>query len=386
MRGWAYRLWGQFERASEFYRKALNISVRAGDALLIKRTRGWIYNNILYAYAHLEHKGYGQETENIFRMGERLWEEIDYPRGLGALYTAYMTVKRRKEDYNEALEYGKLAWDIFSPQNDFEWLCKISYELGIVHFEIACQAKEKALKETLERDDKLSETDQHFKQAQNHLERASSYGINMYMAEVEYWLAELYIFKNDPHSAQPHNQTGFKVVREITKEPRYWLHLLSQKAHIANLLPGTEKFDELYKEYLEYEACNQDVPREGPGQAVFFYYLGNIALHTYENNGQDDAADAAIEYYQRGLMNSAKHHTYGPYQLSAFLEEMDTRFKSAKNQQQIIKFRQKLGAVLYEAWAKRGVDRMKEDRSQGEQSFAEQYPGAVVYFLQWQSD
>jgi hypothetical protein len=74
---------------------------------------------------------------------------------------------------------------------------------------------------------------------------------------------------------------------------------------------------------------------------------GNIALRAYlGDRGRGDVAGKAIEYYRRALLNSAKHHSYGPYQLSNFLDQLDARLKSVQDNQWI-EFRRKLGSTLY---------------------------------------
>lgn len=356
--GWAYRKSGQFKEAIELYQEALDLSVRAGDKTKVKMQRGWIYNNLVYAQGHLG-EGLDKSTENLFKMAAELWKEIDFARGLGALYVAYMMFKRHREEYDVALDYGELAWKIFSNQNDVEWLSRVAYEQGKAYLR-----KEE------------------FKKAQESLEVAQKYGMVADQAEIEYWLVEAYIATEHYSAAREANRRGAQKAVELD----YALHYLSQEAHISDLMEETDTADELIDKYRAYREQYPEALGQGPGEATFFYYLANIALRRYLNQrGDEESGVRAIDYYQLALKNAAKHLDYGPYQLSRFLNELDGRFGQSDDEK-LVRFRQKLGAALYKTWQTTQWDDLMPaaEGAQEEPRLAEKAPEGRWYFLKWQ--
>lgn len=356
--GWGYRKSGQFKEAIELYQQALDLNARAGDEESVKRHRGWIYNNLVYAQGHLG-EGLDKSTENLFKMATELWKEVGFERGLGGLYVAYMMFKRHREEYDVALLYGDLAWELFSEQNDVEWLSRVAYEQG------------KALLRKKE-----------FDTAWKKLETARKYGVAADQAEIEYWLVEAYIAAGDLSSAREANRDGAKKAVELD----YALHYLSQEAHISDLTEETDTLDELIAKYRAYQAQYPEALGQGPGEATFFYYLANIALRRYlDQKGDGEARARAIEYYQIALKNAAKHLDYGPYQLSTFLEELDVTLNRSGDEE-LVTFRKELGVALYKTWQTTQWDDLMPaaNGAQGEPRLAEKAPEGRWYFLKWQ--
>lgn len=86
--GWGYRLIGHAEKAIQNYQRALELSIRTKDKL----RRAWILNNLAFVYSQQAHFS---TALALCEQAKELWQELEFGRGLGALFEVYGSIYTR---------------------------------------------------------------------------------------------------------------------------------------------------------------------------------------------------------------------------------------------------------------------------------------------------
>jgi tetratricopeptide (TPR) repeat protein len=345
--GWACRFLGQDDRAYCLYDKALELNSKArlictdeSKSVQLKRQRGWIYNNMAYLLGRMEYNGVSESALDLCQDAEDLLKSINDQRILGGLYFSRQYIHRRRKEYDFALHYINLAWEIFCKQNDLEWMCRVSIDRGAAH-------REKGL--ILLEGNNIEDANTQFQWAKESLLTALQLEIKAYMPETLYWLAEVHLSTQQFDEAVEYNEQGLTVAPN-PRISRFYYYLFAQRTHLTYLLKKDHKLMDLYNTYTKFEGEDWLDVHQPPADAMFYYYLGNIALRRYCLEGTEQLASLAIDCYLEAFPKMAKHLVYGPYQFVPLLDELDKLMIVCCDAPGMRCFKQKLGQKLYEYW------------------------------------
>lgn len=118
-RGWAYRNQGDYSLALDDYLEAYDRSVELGKGELELQQTASILNNIGYVHALNDNR---QVAFDTCLAALHQWEKTKSPRGIGMTHSTLGEIYTRFEQQTEALDHYQKALDIFTSENDVEWI------------------------------------------------------------------------------------------------------------------------------------------------------------------------------------------------------------------------------------------------------------------------
>jgi tetratricopeptide (TPR) repeat protein len=127
--GWAYRLVGELDLATRYYREAQFLCLEQG---MLGDDYGWILNNLAFVLSRQNHRnaiGYG-------RSAIAYWQALGNDIGLGAGYLVLGVVYYQSGFYDEALDVLEKALLIFEPLQLQNWMAQIFSWRGAVYREL----------------------------------------------------------------------------------------------------------------------------------------------------------------------------------------------------------------------------------------------------------
>jgi len=346
--GQGYLNLGQYETAVKHLERARELS----RDLPITIEQGWILNDLAYVYSRLEYLDFEAASLSTANEAEALWRDLKNDRGRGALYVVYMSIYKRRRKYETSLDFGDRAWSIFEPQNDLDWLCRISFERGVAFLESG-----------------------DYEKAKYHIEKAKDFGINQYLPEIYYWLAQTYISSGDERLAYDCSIEGSKLSRNAN--PQYYLYLLGQQVHLATRLGYLESLNDFEIDYREYKDTYPEI-QQLAAETLLNYFMGILAIHAYRLSYSKDLATNAIMHLTKAMPGIAQHIVYGENQLPNALEKLDGLLENEQSSEWET-FKRILGQELNNIWHK-----VVFYKSGQEVTLDMDYPEALKYFEKWQ--
>jgi len=335
--GWGYRLTGRLDEAARIYREAHGLSVALGD----RRRQAWLLNNWAFVLAR---KGNVSSALAMCKDAEAMWHELDFERGLGAVYEVYGEAYSRAEKLAEALRYYQKALDIFEPQGDKEWLARVYTERGRTHWLLG-----------------------DYDQAQKDLQRGLDLETGLNKPMTLHYLGHLYESKGDLERAKQFFQECYEVSRQA---PDYYFELnaLGDQVRLSadeGDYERLEEFEESYQVYRRERARHQGEPDASLPRydGLLLKYLGDLAL----GSTPDDVSKAA-RYYAQGLPYIARYESYAPFKLSAQVDRTNRLLTALSIPSEQIAY---LGEHLLRTW--------------NEKELNAEYAEVLVFFDVWKT-
>jgi len=324
--GWGHRLIGHFDIALQQYAKAQELSIEIGD----NKREAWNLNNLAYLDAF---QGHFPKAINLCDQALALWEELDFDRGRGALYTVYGEAYLNAGRYDESREYLEKALSIFEPHNDREWLSTTHVELGKAEWLSA-----------LSEDMGKTEKHRRLETAKKHLEIAQEIDIGRDRAAVLHYLGHVYLSLGEISFAEDYFHKSYKQSQEAS-DAFYELNTLGDLAWIAVLKEEFRRLGEFMETYREFCEKHPSVTFP-PLRGLLLKYVGDLALGATPDNIEN-----ALEYYKEAFLCLTQHRVYAPYQLQPQLIDLDRRIRKLAPKQI-----ENLGNDLYDFWEAQGLN------------------------------
>jgi len=324
--GWQSRLQGRLDWALELYERAIEIAIRLGE----KQDQGWILNNIAFIqgiYRNLP------EAIALCDYALEIWQEINYPRGIGACYEVYASTYRRSEKFDKAFEYYDKALRIFEPANDIEWLSKVYTGRGLAYW-VAGRLDE----------------------AEEDLKKALSFGVKQDMPNILHQLSHTYTKQGKLKEAQKVLEQSYRMSIEML-DVHYEGNGLGDLRKLAGITGQVEKLDEFVRMFEEFkQRWAGGVYTNVKGRLL--KYLGDLAL-------QDTPEDVtrACEFYQQAFP-LLTYRSYTEHSIAVQLQDMDELLEHLQVPLQQVA---KLGKCLYAVWKEENLG----------------HPEALRFLLRW---
>jgi len=306
-RGWAYRNRGQLDQALQDYLEAYQLGLELND---LWRTAS-ILNNMGYVNAL---KGNRQlATENCLAALD-MWQELDFGRGIAATYSTLGEVARRFDQVVEAMNYYTKALDIFTDEQDVEWMSIVRSGRAIVYL----------LQEKLE-------------QAQEDLSWAFEHGPGQLKPRLLHTQALLYWAKKQLKRARQQLErcrTASQKIGDQIADYKSFVDLVDlawEFGQYERWLDFTQEFQEKYDQYTGEVALRL--------RGSYLRKIGDLAIC------HGDYADA-LSAYQEGLTLIAKHEIHEPYSVAEQIKKIERRVQTCTSPEQL----SQLGRDLAQFW------------------------------------
>ena len=326
--GWSYRLIGNAEAAVENYQKALELSIQTRDKL----RHAWILNNLAFVSSQQEHFG---TALSLCEQAQDLWEQINFGRGLGALYEVYGSIYVHMGQFDKSVvEYTKALGKF--DKHDFEWLSRIHAGLGLAH-RLTGQL-------TL---------------AERELNIARNYNFKPDSAMILHRLAHVKAEQGNFEQAKRYFQESYTASIAISDT----YHELNNLGDLSNIDITEGK----YSEYDQYITAFKKYKKNWPevsfarAEGMLLKHIADLALGL----GSDYYATAA-KYYPQAFILLARQEAYQEYTVQNQLRSMELHWKTLDLP---LGERARLAHLLYNTWKKNGL--------------SDQHPEAISYFIRW---
>jgi len=324
--GWQHRVRGSLNRAMELYERALEIALKRGDRL----REAWILNNL--AFVH----GIRLNTQVALALCDQaldIWRELDFARGIGAVYQVYGTTYRKAEQFDKAFQYFNRALRIFEPTNDLEWLSRIYLGRGMTCW----------LSKDLD-------------EAERDLRRALEIGIKKDEANILHQLAHVHTEQGRLDEAEACLERSYEISLR-TADPYFEFSDLGDMIRLAGMRGNFEKLDDFAKRYDEF---NKRWPDTGytDVKGRLLKYLGDLALQATPED-----ITRACECYRQAFPLLA-YESYTQFAIPAQLKDIDGLMKRLGVPREQVA---KLGECLYSTWKGKKLG----------------HPEALRFFLNW---
>lgn len=123
-RGWAYRNLSDYDAALEDYLASYQLSLQLND---LQQTAS-ILNNMGYVHALM---GKREIAFDQCQVALRLRQDVGSPKEVGATYSTLGEIARLYDQPAEAMTYYTKALDIFTRENDIEWMSTVRCGRGV---------------------------------------------------------------------------------------------------------------------------------------------------------------------------------------------------------------------------------------------------------------
>lgn len=287
-RGWGYRNQGNLDAALTDYLEAFEIALDLND----RRRMGWLLNNMGYIYAL---QGDPQEARAKSMAALKIWEEEQFGRGLAATYSTLGEIARRYNQPLEALRWYDQALDIFTMEEDLEWLSQVRTQRASLYW-------------------MQGELDQ----AESDLRWAVKYAAVPLRPRIYHSLAEVYWKRGQFDRAARELDLSIKASRDCGDR------LNEYKSFISTIHLAWQR-----GEYFTWETFRRDHNLFFSGlSGVLYERLRGSALRNMGDLAVcANAYDQALGLYREGLRLIALREVQRPYLLSDQLEDMETRLR-----------------------------------------------------------
>jgi len=329
--GWSYRLLGDAESAIENYKQALELSIQTKDRL----RRAWILNNLAFVYSQQARFG---PALALCDQAKELWEQLNFGRGLGALYEVHGSINARMGQFDKAVNAYTIALDKFD-KHDYEWLSRIHAGLGLVY--------------RLTGDLSLAERE---------LEIAREYKIKRDEAMILHRLAHVKSEMGQSEMARRLFEESYAASVEISDA----YHELNNLGDLSKIAIKDKKYDrlkyftDLYRKYK----TNWPDMTYARAEGMLLKHLADLAMGLGPSNYA-----VAERYYRCAFTLLAKYETYKEYTVQKQLTSVEYHWESLKIP---LVERAKIARLLYNTWKK--------------ENLSQQHPEATSFFVRWMED
>lgn len=329
-RGWAYRNQGDFESAFSDYIEAYQLSLELGDHWRM----AWLLNNMGYVNAFRGH--FQKALDNCFAALD-IWHQLEFGRGIGAVYSTLGEIYRRFDQLSESLVYYDKALDVFTDEDDIEWMSTVKCGRGAAF--ITMGELEKGM------DD---------------LNWAFEHGPKNLKPRILHYQAQFFEVKQEWDKAQKLLTESRQISKE-TGDNQYNFRSFADQIDVAWENGNYEKWIT-----FRTELNNLFIKRRGEEayrlRGSSLRKIGDLALC------QGDYKQA-LEAYQEGLPLIVQYEVHQPYSIRNQLKITDKRIRKAGLPEHV----RELGKDLGRYWKKT-------------KDLIEEYPEALLIFDRWEQE
>lgn len=329
-RGWAYRNHGDYDRAGEDYRAAYRLSLQLND----QNQTAWILNNMGFVY------GLGGKRKKAFEACQQaleIWQEIGENKGRGATYSTLGEISWRFDQLAEAMNYYGRALDIFTNENDVEWMSIVRCGQAYV-FRLQGELAE----------------------ADKELDWALENGPVMLEPRILHIQALIYWDKDDLESARQKlekcNQRSVEIGDKIN-EYKSFVDLVELAWEFGEY-DRWQEFRDQYEKLYAHREDEESLRLRGS----FLRKIGDLAIC-------DGHYDGALTAYREGLSLITRYEFHRFYTTVEQLKKTEDRVRKCSTGHILAN----LGRDLAQFW-------------QDEEALFLAYPGALVVFNRWQRE
>jgi tetratricopeptide (TPR) repeat protein len=311
-RGWAYRQQGYLDEALQDYLKAYQLSVILDDQWRI----ALILNNIGYVKAL---KGNQHDAVEDCEAALKLWEEIGFGRTIGSTYSTLGEIYRRYNQLPKALAYYNKALEIFSEENDAEWMSIVYTGRATVYM-----------------------LNRQLDEAEADLRWALKNGPKSYLPRMLHTSAWLQFHRGNLQGAREQLIECRKVSREVGDSS-------SNYKSFIDLAGLAWDFGEYYR-WKKFVADHNKYYGDPQGEVKLRLYgsflrkIGDLAICHKDYS-------VALEFYKRGLLLIAQYEVHELFSVSEQIHQMEKRIRKAG----LIHLLGRLGSDLTDFWQSHDV-------------------------------
>ncbi|MBI5933481.1 MAG: ATP-binding protein [Chloroflexi bacterium] len=329
--GWSYRLLGDSESAIENYKRALELSIQTKDRL----RRAWILNNLAFVYSQQARFG---PALALCDQANELWEQLNFGRGLGALYEVYGAIYARMGQFEKAVGAYVHALGKFD-KHDYEWLSRIHAGLGLVY--------------------RLTGE---LHQAERELEIAREYKIKRDEAMILHRLAHVKSEMGQSEMARRLFEESYAASVEISDA----YHELNNLGDLSKIAIKEKKYDRLKYFTTLYRKYKNNWPdmTYARAEGMLLKHLADLAMGLSSRNYA-----VAERYYRLAFTLLARYETYQEYTVQNQLINVERHWENLKVP---LAERAKIARLLYTTWKK--------------ENLSQQHPEATSFFVRWMEE
>lgn len=329
-RGWAYRNKGDFDLALDDYLEAYQMSLRLND---LQQT-AWMLNNMGYVHAL---RGDQQAAFENCQTALDLWEQQRFLIGIGATYSTLGEVSWRFNRSQEAMGYYNKAMDIFTAEENVEWLCIVRSGRPNAFLLLG----------------KLDE-------AEEDLEWAAAHGPVNLQPNILFLRAQIQRVRGNLEQAMEWLVDCRRLSQEINDE----FNDHKSFVNIVDLSWEFGEFDRWQEFFAEHEERYGDEQDEANIRlrGSFLRRIGDLAICA-------GAYDDALKAYREGLSIIARYEVHTPYTIREQLKEVDRRLCGQVSGNVL----RRLGGDLARFWSE-------------QREMVAKHPDALLTFYRWERE